>query len=93
MVGLTTCIVIGAGNFAQDHVDIGEEDFCIAVDGGYACCRQLGIEPDLIIGDMDSLPGNRRNHQSKAGNGGVPLSGKGRYRHAGSSSNRYAEGI
>ena len=57
---MTTCIVIGAGNFAQDHVDIGEGNFCIAVDGGYAYCRQLGIEPDLIIGDMDSLPGNLR---------------------------------
>ena len=57
---MTTCIVIGAGNFAQDHVDIGEGNFCIAVDGGYAYCRQLGIEPDLIIGDMDSL-GAREN--------------------------------
>ena len=27
----------------------------IAVDGGYAYCKKLGISPGLIIGDMDSL--------------------------------------
>ncbi len=53
---MKTCIVIGAGNFSMSHIALEENDFCIAVDGGYAYCKLLGIEPDLIVGDMDSLP-------------------------------------
>lgn len=40
----------------MSHIALEENDFCIAVDGGYAYCKLLGIEPDLIVGDMDSLP-------------------------------------
>ncbi len=32
-----------------------EEDVLIAADGGADHCRTLGITPDVIIGDMDSL--------------------------------------
>lgn len=31
-------------------------DKCIAVDGGLFHCRAMGVIPDLIIGDQDSLP-------------------------------------
>lgn len=50
-----TCIVIGAGDFTPVDILKKEDDMCIAVDGGYLYCRMMGIEPDLIVGDMDSI--------------------------------------
>jgi len=35
---------------------IKDYDRCIAVDGGLAHCQAMGITPDLIIGDLDSIP-------------------------------------
>jgi len=29
-------------------------DFIIAADGGVVCCRDYGIDPDILIGDLDS---------------------------------------
>jgi thiamine pyrophosphokinase len=37
------------------EITVGEEDFCIAVDGGLSYCPILGVEPDLILGDFDSV--------------------------------------
>ena len=34
---------------------MGEEDFVIAVDGGLSYCGILNVEPDLILGDFDSV--------------------------------------
>lgn len=52
---MNTCIIIGAGDLALMNIEIKEGDLCIAADGGYAHCKRLGICPNLIIGDMDSL--------------------------------------
>ena len=34
---------------------VTEEDYVIAVDGGLSYCGLLNVEPDLIIGDFDSM--------------------------------------
>ena len=34
---------------------VAEEDYVIAVDGGLSYCGILNVEPDLIIGDFDSV--------------------------------------
>lgn len=49
------CILIGAGDLTISEIPIQEGDLCIAVDGGYEYCQLLGIEPDYILGDFDSI--------------------------------------
>lgn len=49
------CIIIGAGDLTMGEIVLGEEDFCIAVDGGLSYCPILNVEPDLLIGDFDSV--------------------------------------
>lgn len=54
------CIVIGAGDLTVGQVSVGEEDLVIAVDGGINYCGVLNIEPDILIGDFDSVNENQR---------------------------------
>lgn len=49
------CIVIGAGDLTVGEITLRDEDYVIAVDGGLAYCEVLGVEPDIIIGDFDSV--------------------------------------
>lgn len=49
------CIVIGAGDLTVGQIAVGEEDMVIAVDGGLTYCDILQIEPDMILGDFDSV--------------------------------------
>ena len=49
------CIIIGAGDLTMGELSVQEEDFVIAVDGGLSYCGILAVEPDLIIGDFDSV--------------------------------------
>ena len=52
------CIVIGAGDLTVDRLEYNSEtDYLIAVDGGLMYCQILNVEPDLIIGDFDSVDG------------------------------------
>ena len=60
--GQGTCIIVGAGQLTIRDIPVKKEDFVIAADGGYAYCRQLGVEPDLILGDFDSLDEENRRH-------------------------------
>ncbi len=52
---LKQCIVIGAGDLTVGRIDRHEDDLVIAVDGGLSYCGILGLEPDIIIGDFDSI--------------------------------------
>lgn len=54
------CIVIGAGDLTVGQVSVGEEDLVIAVDGGINYCGVLNIEPDILIGDFDSVNETQR---------------------------------
>ncbi len=53
-----TCIIIGAGDLTVGSIPYNPEtDYVIAADGGLMYCGVLEVEPDLIIGDFDSLDG------------------------------------
>lgn len=49
------CYIIGAGEFTPLCSIPAEEDYVIAADGGYRYLQQIGIHPDLVLGDFDSL--------------------------------------
>ena len=48
------CVIISAGDFQGVDIELNEGDLCIACDAGYKYAKQLGIMPDLIVGDFDS---------------------------------------
>ncbi len=48
------CVIISAGSFPNIDIDLNEGDLCIACDAGFKYAQQLGILPDLIVGDFDS---------------------------------------
>lgn len=52
---MSICYVIGAGDFGSGTIKRQEGDYIIAGDGGFRHCRERGIEPDLVVGDFDSL--------------------------------------
>ena len=58
------CIVICAGDFTPVEIKRKEDDFVIAVDGGYLYSKILEIAPDLIIGDFDSVTDAEREELS-----------------------------
>lgn len=49
------CILICAGDLTLSEVPRQEGDLVIAVDGGLSYCGLLQVEPDLVLGDFDSL--------------------------------------
>ena len=49
------CILVCAGDLEISDIPVREEDMVIAVDGGYMYCSIFEIEPDIVIGDFDSL--------------------------------------
>ncbi len=46
------------------QLPLSEQDYVVAVDGGLSYCEVLGIEPDFIIGDFDSI--NEREQEAIA---------------------------
>ncbi len=53
------CALVGAGDFnAERFLEMrsgGAFDYVIAVDGGYASLEDVGVAPDMVLGDFDSL--------------------------------------
>ena len=52
---MSKCILVCAGDLTVGSIPISEGDYVIAVDGGLMYCESLGVEPDLIVGDFDSI--------------------------------------
>ncbi|MCD8015578.1 MAG: thiamine diphosphokinase [Lachnospiraceae bacterium] len=61
---VSRCFIIGAGEF-DGFADLQQtgnglavpqpDDLVIAADGGYTYLKELGMEPDVLLGDFDSL--------------------------------------
>ncbi len=49
------CIIFCAGGFDTLCEPIGKHDYILAADGGLSHVRALGLEPDGVLGDFDSL--------------------------------------
>ena len=49
------CYIIGAYHGEDAVILPSSADFVIAADGGYAAAVKLGIRPNLVVGDFDSL--------------------------------------
>lgn len=52
---MKNCIIFCAGGFAGLAAPMEENSYIIAADGGLSHTQALGITPDLVIGDFDSL--------------------------------------
>ena len=52
---MTRCALVGAVDFNEKHFLAQRFDLVIAVDRGYETLRSIGREPDLVVGDFDSL--------------------------------------
>ena len=60
---MSICYIVGAGEFyGSFKKEAG--DLVIAADGGYDTLKKLGITPDLLIGDMDSICADRAEVES-----------------------------
>lgn len=49
------CVIFCAGGFDRLIMPLEKDDYIIAADGGYAHTQKLGITPNAILGDFDSL--------------------------------------
>ena len=59
------CLIFCAGEMDDRRVEILPGDLVIAADGGLRAARRLGIQPDIVLGDFDSLdyvPENGERH-------------------------------
>lgn len=49
------CFIFSAGSFFGLVTAPKRDDLCIAADAGLLLCNSLGIEPDIVVGDFDSM--------------------------------------
>ena len=52
---MKNCIIFCAGEFAKLRRPVGPGDTVIAADGGLAHVKKLDLQPDIVLGDFDSL--------------------------------------
>ncbi len=52
---MKTCLIVGGGDFYAEGFKPENENLIIAADAGYQRLSELGIVPDLVVGDFDSL--------------------------------------
>lgn len=50
-----TITLIGNGSYVNCGAALEQSDFVVAVDGGANHCLRLGVVPDVVIGDGDSI--------------------------------------
>ncbi len=48
-------ILVALAGHVEDNIQLEKYDFVIAVDGGYDNLLRIGITPNLVIGDLDSI--------------------------------------
>lgn len=48
-------VVVVAGGEAPSDIDIEEHDLVIAADSGADAALELGLVPDIVVGDLDSI--------------------------------------
>ena len=49
------CIVFCAADFDKLLLPVSGQEYLIAADGGLSHCDRLGLQPDCVLGDFDSL--------------------------------------
>ena len=52
---MARCVIFCAGGFQQLALPIEKDDYILAADGGVTHLQKLGLTPDGILGDFDSL--------------------------------------
>ena len=52
---MKTCLIFCAADFDQLLEPVNQEDLIIAADGGFRHVKKLGLTPQVILGDFDSL--------------------------------------
>lgn len=52
---MKTCLLVGGGDFYAKGFKPEKDNLIIAVDAGYQRLKELEINPDLVVGDFDSL--------------------------------------
>ena len=52
---MASCVIFCAGGFDSLIEPLAKDDFLMAADGGFVHLQKLGLTPDGILGDFDSL--------------------------------------
>ena len=57
------CFIVGGGDFCTELFNPQKNDMIIAADAGYKALSEIGITPQTVVGDFDSL-GYTPNHEN-----------------------------